>query len=174
MRAGRRTIPDARWSLKQGWRCNAGWEGTPVLTVVQDGSSGEQPGQPGSLIDEIVREGARRMLAEALRAEVDAYIAAFAAERDGNGHRLVVRNGYREPREVLTSAGAVEVTAPRVNDKRTDPDTGERKRFSSAILPAWARKTPALLTAWASPPCISRHRKEPSRRLRSCSPPEPR
>jgi transposase-like protein len=84
------------------------------------------------------------MLAEALRAEVDAYIAAFAAERDDNGRRLVVRNGYHEPREVLTSAGAVEVTAPRVNDKRTDPVTGERQRFSSAILPAWARKTPKI------------------------------
>jgi transposase-like protein len=56
----------------------------------------------------------------------------------------VVRNGYHEPREVLTSAGAVEVTAPRVNDKRVDPDTGERKRFSSAILPPWARKTPKI------------------------------
>ena len=97
-----------------------------------------------SLIDEIVREGARRMLAEALQAEVDAYIAVHAAERDGNGRRLVVRNGYHQPREVLTSAGAVEVTVPRVNDKRTDPGTGERKRFSSAIVPPWARKTPKI------------------------------
>ena len=84
------------------------------------------------------------MLAEALRAEVDAYIAAFASERDEGGRRLVVRNGCHEPREVLTAAGAVEVTAPRVNDKRTDPGTGERQRFSSAILPAWARKTPKI------------------------------
>ena len=44
----------------------------------------------------------------------------------------------------LTSAGAVEVTAPRVNDRHTDPDTGERKRFSSAILPPWCRKTPKI------------------------------
>jgi len=84
------------------------------------------------------------MLAEALAAEVDAYIAAFAGERDENGRRLVVRNGYHEPREVVTSAGAVEVTVPRVNDKRTDPATGERKRFSSAILPPWARRTPKV------------------------------
>jgi hypothetical protein len=56
----------------------------------------------------------------------------------------VVRNGYRQGQEVLTSAGAVEVTALRVNDKRTDPVTGERKRFSSAILPPWARKTPKV------------------------------
>jgi putative transposase len=56
----------------------------------------------------------------------------------------VVRNGTAEPRTVLTSAGAVEVTAPRVNDKRTDPATGERIRFSSAILPPWCRKTPQI------------------------------
>jgi transposase-like protein len=96
------------------------------------------------LIDEIVREGARRMLAEALRAEVDDYIARFAEVRDENGHRLVVRNGSHAPRDVLTSAGSVPVVAPRVNDKRVDPETGERQRFSSAILPPWARKTPRI------------------------------
>ena len=115
-----------------------------MLTVVPGDGSGHEGGKDGSpsLIDEIVREGARRMLAEALQAEVDAYIARFAGERDENGRRLVVRNGYHQSREVLTSAGAVEVTMPRVNDKRTDPATGERRRFSSAILPPWARKTP--------------------------------
>jgi transposase-like protein len=117
-----------------------------MLTVVPGDGSGHESGKGGSpsLIDEIVREGARRMLAEALQAEVDAYIAAYAAERDENGRRLVVRNGYHQSREVLTSAGAIEVTAPRVNNKRTDPDTGERRRFSSAILPPWARKTPKV------------------------------
>ena len=117
-----------------------------MLTVVPGDGSGHEGGKDRapSLIDEIVREGARRMLAEALQAEVDAYIAAFAAERDENGHRLVVRNGYHQSREVLTAAGAIEVAAPRVNDKRTDPATGERKRFSSAILPPWARKTPKI------------------------------
>jgi transposase-like protein len=84
------------------------------------------------------------MLAEALQAEVDAYIARFVAERDEMGRRLVVRNGSHQPREVLTSAGAVEVVAPRVNDRRIDPQTGERQRFSSAILPPWCRKTPKI------------------------------
>ncbi|MFD2422655.1 IS256 family transposase [Amycolatopsis pigmentata] len=119
-----------------------------MLTVVPDpaaGDDGRAVGSSGSsLIDEIVREGARRMLAEALQAEVDAYIARFAGERDERGHRLVVRNGSHQPREVLTSAGAVEVRAPRVNDKRVDPATGQRQRFSSAILPPWARKTPQI------------------------------
>ena len=84
------------------------------------------------------------MLAAALRAEVAAYCAQFADERDENGCRLVVRNGYHEPREVTTAAGAVQVHAPRVNDKRVDPETGERRQFSSAILPPWARKTPQV------------------------------
>ena len=111
-----------------------------MLTVVPDGCPGHDGGKDDaarSLIDEIVREGARRMLAEALRAEVDAYIAAFAGQRGEDDRRLVVRNGYHQGREVLT-------TAPRVNDKRTDPATGERMRFSSAILPRWARKTPKV------------------------------
>jgi predicted amidohydrolase len=84
------------------------------------------------------------MLAAALQAEVAAYIEQFADLRDEEGRRLVVRNGTAEPRTVLTSAGAVEVTAPRVNDRRTGPATGERMRFSSAILPPWARKTPQV------------------------------
>ncbi len=96
------------------------------------------------MLDEIVRDGARQMLAAALAAEVAAYIDAHAGEVDENGHRLVVRNGYHREREVLTAAGAGTVIAPRVNDKRIDADTAERRRFSSAILPAWARKSPQM------------------------------
>src|SRR5260221_11150066 len=113
-------------------------------TVVPNPAGRDSAAARSSVIDEIVPEGARRMLAEALQAEVDAYIAAFASERDEDGRRLVVRNGYHQSREVLTSAGAVQVTVPRVNDKRADPVTGERRRFSYAILPPWARKTPKV------------------------------
>ena len=114
-----------------------------MLKVVQDAeASNEAAG--GSLLDEIVRDGARQMLAAALQAEVAAYVEAFAGEVDENGRRLVVRNGFHEPREVTTAAGAIPVRAPRVNDKRTDETTGERKRFASAILPAWARKSPRV------------------------------
>jgi putative transposase len=84
------------------------------------------------------------MLAAALEAEVDAYLAELAGERDERSRRLVVRNGHAEPRQVLTGAGPVEVRAPRVNDKRVDPATGERKRFRSAILPPWCRKSPKV------------------------------
>ena len=97
-----------------------------------------------SLLDEIVRDGARQMLAAALQAEVAAYIEAHVDQVDERGRRLVVRNGSHDPREVTTAAGAVPVRAPRVNDKRIDEVTGERKRFSSAILPAWSRKSPRV------------------------------
>ncbi|MEU6803168.1 IS256 family transposase [Streptomyces neyagawaensis] len=89
-----------------------------MLTVVND--DGTTP--YGSLIDEIVREGARRMLAAALEAEINSYIAELADQRDDSGRRLVVRNGFH-----------------RINEA-----TGERKRFSSAILPPWARKSPKI------------------------------
>jgi len=91
-----------------------------------------------------VRDGARQMLAAALQAEVAAYVETFTDEVDENGRRLVVRNGHHAARAVTTAAGAVPVRAPRVNDKRTDAATGQRRRFSSAILPAWARKSPRV------------------------------
>jgi len=114
-----------------------------MLKVVHDASASNEVAG-GSLLDEIVRDGARQMLAAALRAEVAAYVEAFAGEVDENGHRLVVRNGFHEPREVTTAAGATPIRQPRVNDKRVDEVTGERKRFSSAILPAWSRKSPRV------------------------------
>jgi len=98
----------------------------------------------GSLLDELVRAAARTMLAAALQVEVAAFVEAHADQVAAAGHRLVVRNGHHAAREVTTAAGAVPVRAPRVNDKRTDEVTGERKRFSSAILPAWARKSPQV------------------------------
>jgi transposase-like protein len=118
-----------------------------MLKVVHDAdasnANGGAGGIGGSLLDEIVRDGARAMLAAALPAEVAAYIDTHADQLDEAGHRLVVRNGHHVGREVTTAAGAVPVRPPRVNDKRID-ETGDRLRFSSAILPAWARKSPKV------------------------------
>ena len=96
-------------------------------------------------LDQLVREGARRMLAAALEAEVDAYLVAHAAERYESGRRLVVRNGHARQRQVLTAAGGVQVRAPRVDDRRTDLVTGQRIRFRSMILPPWCRKSRKVL-----------------------------
>jgi putative transposase len=95
-------------------------------------------------LDGLAREGARRMLAVALEAEVDDYLVACAAERDEGGRRLVVRNGHARQRQVTTAAGAIPVRAPRVDDRRVDPVTGERARFRSVILPPWCRKSPKI------------------------------
>ena len=122
-------------------------EGALMLTVVDEGNESKEHAAVavgGSLLDELVRDGARAMLAAALQAEVAAYVEAHLAEVDEDGHRLVVRNGYHTAREVATAAGAVPVQQPRVNDRRTDAETGQRARFSSAILPAWARKSPQV------------------------------
>jgi len=113
-----------------------------MLKVVQDPSEANPAG--GLLLDEIVRDGARQMLAAALQAEVAAYVETHRRELDADGHRLVVRNGYHAEREVTTAAGAVSVRQPRVNDRWVDEATGERRRFCSAILPAWSRKSPRV------------------------------
>lgn len=110
-------------------------EGTPLLSIVVE--DGDRSALAVDL-DAILREGARRMLATALRAEVDEYIAAHADERDAAGKALVVRNGLARARQVTTAAGQLEVRAPRVNDRR------ENMRFSSAILPPWARRSPKV------------------------------
>src|ERR1700730_16130622 len=101
-------------------------EGTPVLSMVVGDQ--DRPGLELDL-DALVREGARRMLVTALKAEVDAYVAGRAEERDREGHALVVRNGGAQPRKVRTAAGELEIQAPRVNDRR------EGCRFTSKILP---------------------------------------
>lgn len=73
-----------------------------------------------SALDEIVLEGARRMLAAGLEAEVTAYIGRFSDEVDEEGRRLVVHSGHAERRRVKTAAEAVEIEALRVNDRRVD------------------------------------------------------
>jgi putative transposase len=95
-------------------------------------------------LDDLAREGARRMIAAALEAEVDEYMSSFVDELDEHGKRLVVRNGRARERRVTVGSGTVPIRAPRVNDKRVDEQTGERKRFSSRILPAYARRSPKV------------------------------
>jgi putative transposase len=92
-------------------------------------------------LDELFREGARRMLAAALEVEVEVYIAAHAELVDEHGHRLVVRNGHAPARTITTGVGQVEVIRPRVDDRRADPTTGERVQFHSVVLPRWCRRS---------------------------------
>lgn len=111
-----------------------------MFRVHQDGEAREELALD---LDEIARAGARKMLAQALEAEVEAYIEAARDQRDENGRALVVRNGRARQREVLLGGGAVDVRAPRVNDRRVDED-GQRGRFKSVILPPYMRRSPKV------------------------------
>jgi transposase-like protein len=101
-----------------------------------------QPKDFSSDLDEIAREGARRMLAQALEAEVADYIARNQ-ERDEHGRSQVVRNGKARPLKVTLGSGTIEVRAPRVDDGR-DAGDGSRRRFRSQILPPYMRRSPKV------------------------------
>jgi putative transposase len=110
-----------------------------MLKLVHDATaSAVEPETMVIDLDELCRVAAQEMLAVALAAERRAYLEAHADELDATGKRLVVGNGYARAREVTTGAGMVEVKAPRVDDRR------EGQRFSSAILPAYMRKSPKV------------------------------
>jgi transposase-like protein len=94
------------------------------------------------VLDELAREGARRMIAAALQVEVDEYVARHRGERSDDGRALVVRNGKAPARKLTVGAGTVSIEAPRVNDKRVID--GERQRFTSKILPPYMRKSPKV------------------------------
>src|SRR3954470_2024417 len=97
---------------------------------------GESSTEIAVSLDDLAREGARRMIAAALEAEVDEYVGLFVDEVDEHGRRLVVRNGRARERRVTVGSGTVAIRAPRVNDKRVEEESAERRRFSSKILPA--------------------------------------
>lgn len=101
------------------------------------------------VLDDILRDGARRALQCAIEREVDDYIERHRHHLDEKGHRLVVRNGHHPARKIQSGNGAIEVHQPRVNDKRIDED-GRRFRFTSKILPPYLRKTKAIeeLVPW--------------------------
>ena len=95
-----------------------------------------------SPLDEIIREGARRMLQAAIDAEVDLFIQDHQHRRDESGRRLVVKNGSLPTREILTGAGSIPVQQRRVRDNSMDPET--RVEFSPNVLPAYLKRTAAI------------------------------
>ena len=113
-----------------------------MLRVVEKAGTREA-GDEGRDLDELAREGARRMLVRALEAEVASYVEAHERERDERGLALVVRNGKARARKVTLGVGTIEVRAPRVNDRRVDEQSG-RQRFTSEILPPYMRRSPKV------------------------------
>jgi len=97
-------------------------------------------------LTEIAREGARRMLAEAMVAETDAFVAGFSEEWLADGKQRIVRHGFGPERQIQTGVGAVPVQRPKVRDRgrgREGTDVG-KILFTSNILPKWARRSPSL------------------------------
>ena len=92
-----------------------------------------------SPLDELVREGARRMIQTAIDSEVESFIERHSSHVDELGRRLVVKNGSLPAREILTGAGPVEIKQGRVRDKNSDAD--ERVQFIPSVLPAYLRRT---------------------------------
>ena len=101
--------------------------------------------RPGSSLADnpllaVLREGARRMLMQAIEAEVEAFLAGHADLVDAQGRRRVVRNGHAPERQIQTGIGPVDVRRPKVRDRAT-ADANAPIRFTSAILPAYLRRT---------------------------------
>jgi putative transposase len=111
-----------------------------MFKLTTDAIEGEAPEITQSL-DELAREGARRMILAALELEVEQYVQELRHLRDELDHAMVVRNGHARERAVQLGAGPVKVKAPRVNDRRPD------HRFTSKILPPYMRRSPRLQEA---------------------------
>jgi len=102
-----------------------------------------QPDAVDDPLTELAREGARRMLAQVLIAEADAFVAMWKDEKLSDGRDRIVRHGHGPHRAIQTGVGPVEVRRAKVRD-RGEVGTEEKIRFSSAILPKWARRTKSL------------------------------
>lgn len=95
-----------------------------------------------SVLEKVIREGARKMLQKALEIEIDEYLDKNSMSLDKAGHRKVVRNGYHPERDITTGIGPINIKAPRADDRKLDP---ERKNpFTSQILPRYLKKIPSI------------------------------
>jgi putative transposase len=96
-----------------------------------------QPGTFSDPLTEVLRNGARTLLGQAVEAEVAAWLSTHTDKLTDDGRRRLVRHGHLPEREIMTGIGAVAVRCPRVRDRAGEG--GERIRFSSTILPPYAR-----------------------------------
>ena len=114
-----------------------------MMTIVRTEEGAQASEQEvATALDELAREGARRMILAALEVEVEAYRQRHGDARDSRGHALVVRNGSARPRRLTLGAGTVTLRAPRLNDQRVVD--GIRQKFTSQILPPYVRRSPKV------------------------------
>jgi transposase-like protein len=103
-----------------------------------------QPGTFNDQLTDVLRNGARALLAQAVEAEVADFLGTHTELKTADGHRRVVRHGHLPEREVMTGIGPVAVRQPRVRDREAGAADPERIRFTPAILPPYARRSKSL------------------------------
>ena len=96
--------------------------------------------EPGDVLEQLARRGARQILAQAMEAEVGEFVEKHRSMTDGEGRRLVVRNGHLPQRDLVTGIGPLKIRQPRVDDRALEQD----RRFSSQILPRYLRRVPSV------------------------------
>ena len=96
------------------------------------------------MLREVARLGAQRMLQLALEAEVETYVSEHSSLVDEAGYRSVVRNGHAPQRTILTGVGPVEVSRPRVDERKAVKNDPTRERFTSGVFPRFLRRTPSV------------------------------
>ena len=104
-------------------------QNNPVENVLKDMS-----------LDEILKEGARKLLQAAIESEIDEHLEKYKSMKDSQGKQLITRNGHMPEREIQTGVGPVKVRRPRVDDRALS----EEERFSSIILPPYIRRAPTI------------------------------
>src|SRR3989442_10076941 len=111
-----------------------------MLKVITTRSDADEAPTMSKTLDDLARDGARRMIAAALQLEAAEYVTRFREARDECGHALVVRNGTARPRPVTTGVGPLTLAAPRINDRRGVERAPPK--ITNAILPPHVRRVP--------------------------------
>lgn len=104
----------------------------------------EEPNTTKDMLTEVLREGAQKLLAEAVQAELEELLEEYEAQRDEEGRQRLVRNGYLPKREIQTGIGGIEVRIPRIRDRRSGQESEEIIRFRSSLVPPYLRRSKSV------------------------------
>jgi len=104
----------------------------------------EEPNTTKDMLTEVLREGAQKLLAEAVQAELEELLEEYEAQRDEEGRQRLVRNGYLPTREIQTGIGGIEVRIPRIRDRRSGQESEEIIRFRSSLVPPYLRRSKSV------------------------------
>ena len=104
----------------------------------------DEPTTTKDALTEVLREGAQKLLAEAVQAELEELLEEYEGQRDGQGRKRLVRNGYLPKREIQTGIGGIPVRIPRVRDRGTGEESEEIIRFRSSLVPPYLRRSKSV------------------------------